>query len=145
MRCPSALDALARWLVLTLAGVGLLALFPVNTFGGRAVLVVAGVGSFNPIQVLGVGMVVVAWLLFVAHVLSLRSPWWRDPAALVLAAVALVAVAGAATAFLLGSAVPLAGLLAVAVAVQVALSIRIDLLQRPASVRRTGRRAVTAL
>lgn len=144
MRCPSALDALARWLVLTLAGVGLLALFPSATFGGRGVLMIAGVGSFNPIQMLGVGMVAVAWLLYVAHVLSLSSPWWRDPAALALAAVAAVAVAAAGTAFFLGHALLLGVLLAVAVIVQVALSIRIDLLQRPAPVRRAARRAVTA-
>lgn len=137
MRHPTAVEALVRWFVLAVAGFGLLLVLPADMLGWRPVLVIAGRPT-TAAQLIGLGVMLVAWLRFLVQVFRLRGRCRFDPTCRVLFAVfAVTALGSCAAAF--GDSVTLLVALAVpAVLAQVAFAVRADLVgrRRPAPVRR---------
>lgn len=129
MRNRTALDAVARWLVLTLAGVGLFALMPATSFAAPGFAATRWL-SMQPVQLLALAMVVLAWILLVVHLAQLRGPWLRDVTSWTLALLSVVAAGACVAAFGWGTTASTAGSFVVAVVVQVVLGLRIDGLAR---------------
>lgn len=129
MRNPTALDAVARWLVLTLAGVGLFALMPVSSFAAPG-FSSTRLLSMQPVQLLALAMVVLAWILLVVHLAKLRGPWLHDAASWALASLSAIAAVACLAAFGWGTTASIAGSFVVAAVVQVILGLRIDGLAR---------------
>lgn len=127
MRTPKPLDAMARWLVLTLAGVGLFALVPGSSFAAPSFASTRWLLALHPVQLVAVAMITLAWVLYVVHILLIPGPWWRDPSALVLAALALASVAACVVALTAGSVAPLLAAFVGSIAVHVGLCVRIEL------------------
>lgn len=126
MRPFTAIDAMARWLVLTAVGAGLLALLPRDMLGTSLVL-----GTDAPpitaSQCIGIVVIVLAWIQFVIHLIRLRGPWVRDGRTLVtIAVVAVVVTVAHVAAFVAWW--PAVALVAwgVSIVCQVYLAIRID-------------------
>lgn len=137
---------MARWLVLTLAGVGLFALMPGPLAGPTSARWLA---SLSPMQVLAAVMIALAWLLFAWHILQARHLWLRDGVGLALAASAALALVACVVAFVIGVAASMVGALIVATGLNIALCARIDALTRrgplpPRRRRRTVRPAPAA-
>lgn len=130
MRNPTALDALARWLVLSLAGVGLFALIPGTSYAAPGFASTRWFFALHPVQVIALGMIALAWVLFVVHVALLRGPWLRDPVGLGLGALALVSVGGCIAALTLGVGESIVATAVVSVALHVAFCLRVDRLAR---------------
>lgn len=128
MRTPTALDAMARWLVLTLAGLGLFAMFPATSFALSGLVSARWLVALHPIQWFAVVMMVAAWLLFAVHLARLVAGRARDGAFIVLAAASVLALAGSVAAALLGSATFVLLGLAVVVVLHVALCLRVEAL-----------------
>lgn len=149
MRTPTALDAMARWLVLTLAGVGLFALIPGSSFAAPSFTSTRWLLSLHPVQVVALAMMGLAWLLFVVHVAQLADRWIRDPMSLTLAVLALTGVVLFVVACTWGRTESLVGAFLLAIGLHVVLCVRVDWVgQDPARVPRTHtprkRRAATA-
>ena len=150
MRNPTALDAMARWLVLTLAGVGLFALIPGSSFAAPGFASTRWLFSLHPVQLVAVVMIIAAWVLFVVHLAVLGGPWMRDLPSIALAVLALVSVGASAAAFTWGTTTSIVTAFLVSVGLHVALCLRIDRIARhglpgrPTTVARK-RRAATAL
>ncbi len=126
MRLPHARDALAKWLVVCLAGVGLAALLP-QGLGARVVARLAGVPSgLTVAHLIGLGVIALGWCLFVVHVLALRSVWSHDPASLALGIACFVSLVAAAMALVLGTVAILAWTIAASMGLHVGLCLRID-------------------
>ena len=129
MRNRTAKDALARWLVVTAAGAGLVVLFPPAAFGGPS-----SVGTIAPmvhfIPALAVGVVAAAWIVFHLHVAQLRVPWRRDPAAITLVLAGALGVLATVASITVGWSVVLIGALVVTAGLHLALACRIDGLRR---------------
>lgn len=130
MRNPTALDAMARWLVLTLAAVGLFALVPGTSYAAPGFASTRWLFALHPVQVVAVVMIVAAWVLFVVHVALLRGPWLRDPVSLCLGALALVAAGVFVAAFSMGVQQSIVATSIVAVALHVAFCVRVDRIRR---------------
>lgn len=154
MRTPAALDAMARWLVLTLAGVGLFALVPGSSFAAPGFSATRWVLALHPVQLLALLMMGLAWVLFVVHVAMLAGPWLRDGVSLALAVSALASVGASIAAFIWGSTEMLIGVVLITIGLHVALCLRIDrfgrlgtacALRAPRVAQPRKRRAVTAL
>lgn len=126
MRNPTAIDAMARWLVLTLAGVGLFALIPGSSFAAPGFTSTRWLLALHPVQFGAVVMMALAWVLFVVHLALLAGPWLRDPVSLVLAALALASVAGCVLAFVSGPPSSVVGSFLVSLGLHIALCVRID-------------------
>ncbi|WP_282005807.1 hypothetical protein [Propioniciclava sinopodophylli] len=147
MRTPTAIDAMARWLVFTLAGVGLFAIIPGSSFAAPAFASTRWLFALHPVQWVGVVMIVLAWLLFVVHIVRLGVAWGRDAVVVTLAVASLLSTGASVGVLLLGSLASVVATLAVVIVVNVALCVRIDVLARrvttcPATGKAVG--AVTA-
>lgn len=134
MRNPTALDAMVRWLVLTVAGVGLLVLFPPATFGADSALRVPVLG-LQVVELVAVATLAAAWVLFIVHLVRLRRQWLTDPIALALGAASLIAAVGTIAAAALWTPAEVWGLLVVSVIPQVLLACHIDRRTRDALAR----------
>ncbi len=150
MRNPNALDAMARWLVLTLAGVGLFALVPGSSFAAPGFASTRWLLALHPVQLAALVMMALAWLLFVVHVGQLGEQWVRDLLSVTLALVSLASVGLVAAAFTWGPVGSVVGAFLASLGVHIALCVRIELIGRrraPAAsvVRPRRRRAATVL
>lgn len=147
MHTPTAVDAMARWLVFTLAGVGLFAIIPGSSFAAPAFASTRWLFALHPVQWVAVVMILLAWLLFVVHIVRLGVAWGRDAAVLALAVASVLSVGAGVGALLLGSLTSVVATLAVVIVVNAALCVRIDVLARRGTIcPTTGKvvRAVTA-
>lgn len=160
MRNPTALDAMARWLVLTLAGVGLFALIPGSSFAAPGFSSTRWFLTLHPVQVVALVMMALAWVLFVVHLALLAGPWLRDPLSVTLAVLAVASVGAAVAAFSWGPTESVVGTFVASVALHIGLCARIDWFRRhgravlatpgpvgpgPGALRPRKRRAATAL
>lgn len=128
MRNRTAKDALARWMVLTAAGAGLVVLFPPAAFGGpSSAEPVASAVHFVP--VIAASVVVAAWVVFHLHVAQLRISWHRDAAALALMVVGSLGAVATVVAIALNSLPVLLAALAASAFLHLALACRIDRLR----------------
>lgn len=93
MLTPTALDAMARWLVLTLAGLGLFALVSATSDAAPGFASTRWVFELHPVQFVAILMIVVAWVLFVARMMLLRRVWAGDPRSVALGFLSVGAVA----------------------------------------------------
>lgn len=130
MRTPSALDAMARWLVLTLAALGLFALVPGTSFAAPGFSSARWLVVGHPVQVGALVMMALAWVLLVVHVLQWRARWRRDGVSVLLAAAAAVAVVLCVGSFLWGEGPVVAAGLTLLLATHAALCVRIDRVER---------------
>lgn len=130
MRNPTALDAMARWLVLTLAGVGLFALVPGSSFAAPEFSSTRWFLALHPVQFVALVMMALAWALFVVHVALLAGPWLRDVPSVTLAVLAVASVGASIAAFSWGPAESVVVAFLASIVVHVALCVRIDWFRR---------------
>lgn len=127
MRHPHARDALAKWLVLCLAGSGLVALVPRDGLGARAVVRVSAVpAGLTVAHLIVLGFVSVGWALFVVHLRALRTAWFGDRASVGLALGCMVTVAAVPAVLVFGTLALLTSVALAALVLHVALCLRID-------------------
>lgn len=125
MRNKTATDALVRWVVLTLAGTGLIVLFPPEVFGGPSS--VAHAAPFVALApILGFLVMTAGWVVFLVHITHVDSRWHEDAAALALLSAATVAGIAAVAGILAGPLLALLVPLAASVGLHTALAVRID-------------------
>lgn len=117
---------MARWLVLTGAGAVLLVLVPPAAFGASPLLSLRALGALHALHVAALAMILVAWVVFVVQLTRTGASWLRDRWALGLGIASLCAVVASIGAALIGSPASVAGAFVIAIALQVALSVRID-------------------
>ena len=125
MERPSAVEALVRWLVLAAAGVGLLLVLPDDLFGGERVLVLAGRPA-TAANLVGLSLMLVAWLRFLVELFSWRGDCRTDPVCRGLFVVFVVTAVGSCAAAASQSLSLLVTLALPAVLAQVALAVRAD-------------------
>ena len=130
MRTPTAFDAMARWLVFTLAGVGLFAIVPGSSFAAPTFASTCWLFALHPVQWVAVGMIVLAWVLLVVHLVRLGVAWGQDVLVVVLGVASVIAGAGSVVALVLGPPPSVLASLVVVVALHAALCLRIDGLAR---------------
>lgn len=152
MRTPTALDAMAKWLVLTLAGVGLFALVPGSSFAAPSFAETRWLLALHPVQFGALMMMALAWALFVVQLVRQARRWRRDPLSWALAMLALASVIAFVVGVSAGAADVLLSSFLVSLALHITLCVRIDWVAGragdpapTASVRARKRRAVTAL
>ena len=141
MHTPTALDALARWLVFTLAGVGLFSIIPVSSFAAPMFASARWLLALHPIQWAAVIMILLAWGLFADHLLILGAASPRDGLGLCLAVGALLSVLGCLLALVFGTIPELLGSLALAIGLHAALCLRFDAVARRTSADSVGAEA----
>lgn len=113
----------------TLAGAGLVLLFPPAAFGGpSSVQAIAPMVHLVPLAASVV--VVAAWVVFHLHVSALRAPWRRDRAAVGLMVVGALGVLVTVGCITLGWLAGLILAVAVTAGVHLALAHRIDMVRR---------------
>lgn len=116
---------MVRWIVLTLAGLGLLLVVPRDLVGPRIVAVIGGIPATLD-NCVGLAVMAAAWVWFLARLYDLRGPWCADAACrLVVATTVLAAVASVAAAVWAGPEL-FAFAAGTAWLLQVALAFRID-------------------
>lgn len=138
MRAPTAVDALARWLILATAGLGLLLVLPGDLFGPDPVLAVAG----QPVTVanlVGLTVMFVAWVAFLVRLFTLGGECRADGTCRILLVGFVLTASGALLASAVGSVAVLVALTVPAVLAQVALAFRADLVNARRTIRRRRR------
>lgn len=137
MRHPTAVNALAKWLILATAGLGLFLVLPREAFGPDAVLTIAGQPA-TAANLVGLGVMLAAWVSFLVRLVGLAAACRLDLGCRLLLGAFVVTAAGALVAAVIGSVVVLVALSVPAVLSQVAMAFRADELasRRPARVRR---------
>lgn len=126
MRHPSALDAMIRRLVVTVAGAALLVLFPSDAFGGRLWLPSTEVADLTVAQLAGLLVIAIAWASHLIQLGSLPGGNLADAGTLAFAALAAMALAAVILSVIDGTAASVIASLVVLILAQVGLALRID-------------------
>lgn len=108
MRHPTAVEALARWFVLTMAGLGLLLVLPADLLGADPVLVIAGQPATKA-HLIGLGIMFVAWVVFLVRLLVLGGHCVHDVMCRVVFALFVVLAIGSLAAAAFGTIASLVG------------------------------------
>lgn len=125
MRQSTAVEALVRWLVLAAAGLALLLVLPSDAFGSDALVWVAGRPA-TAANMVGLGLMFVAWILFLVRLFTLRGNCRRDGVCRVLAGVFGVTAIAALVASAVGSVGLVVGFTIPALAAQIGMAVRAD-------------------
>ena len=134
MRTPTALDTMARWLALKLAGVGLFAMFAGSSPVPAALASPPWWAALHPAQWFALVMIAAAYVFFVVHLVRLAVGRARDALFRGLAAGSLLAAIGVVVAAVVGSTTLVLVGLALVVGLNAALFLRVDALpRRPAA------------
>ncbi len=123
----TAKDALVRWIVPTVAGAGLVVLFPTEAFGAPTV-VVAGL-DIHIVPLVAAAVIAAACVVFQIHLMQLPVAWRRDPVALSLTIVSILGAMISALAVLSGWLPLMAGALLTTGVLYAALALRVDRLR----------------
>lgn len=133
MCTPTALDAMARWLVFTLAGVGLFAIIPGSSFAAPAFASARWLLALHPIQWAVVVMILLAWGLFAHHLVTLAVALVRDGLMVGLGVAALLSVVACLVALVVGTMEALVASLVLVIGLHAGLCLRIDVVTRRTS------------
>lgn len=132
-------DHLIRWAVLSLAGAAWLVLIPHDAFG-EAPRLASGTPGLTPVEMVGAGVLALAWLGFLGRVVQRFGVWRSDAACVVLFVITVSAAAIAVASAVIGNVGWLVAALVAMVAAQSILALRIDRLRDGLKLRFPGLR-----
>lgn len=123
----SAIDVLARHLVLSSVGVALLFVLPNGAFGNDVILPFLGSsGGITPAHLAGLAVILLAWGCFALRVAARSSTWRGDPLSWTFAGLGLGGGAGIIAAGLFDAPTPLIAAATLTVAAHLLLALRLE-------------------
>lgn len=124
MRKPTAMDALVRWLALTLTGSALIVLVPSAGIVGESLFPSSGWAGVRTTHLAGLVVIALGWVIFLLRIVRLGETWRGDHACLALMVGCLLGSVAILLSVVYGTQASVIGSAAITAACQVALALR---------------------